>query len=257
MVTANNIYNYFGGDFSNIRENWDNNGVLIGDPNREIRHIAIAMDVTDKIIDRIKKFGDDTLLITHHPLIFNPIKKIEKNSLVYKLIENDITYLALHTQLDYSCYTQQYLHSKTFAGLSFGNNEGYAIGTIYSTTYSFGEIIEFYKNFTGRQNSFLLYGSLKYSKKNKNIGFIQGSANSFMNQILNFKLDDNSKLDLLITGELTYHNILELNKKGIAVLLLGHDVSELFLLDVLKDQIIREFKVSAIIIEDIMEFMLE
>ena len=54
-------------------ESWDNVGLLCGRPEKEVHRIYIAVDATGEIIeDAIAKHAD--MLITHHPLIFNPLK---------------------------------------------------------------------------------------------------------------------------------------------------------------------------------------
>ncbi|MDR1664511.1 MAG: Nif3-like dinuclear metal center hexameric protein [Clostridiales bacterium] len=84
-------------------ENWDNTGLLIGDANREIRRVLVALDATPAVIDEAVTGGFD-LLITHHPMIFDPLKRIlESDSLGRKillLIKNNINLYCAHTNLD-------------------------------------------------------------------------------------------------------------------------------------------------------------
>ena len=54
---------------------WDNVGLLVGRDDKEVKRIYIALDATDEVIDEAVKNGAD-MLITHHPMIFSPIKKI-------------------------------------------------------------------------------------------------------------------------------------------------------------------------------------
>ena len=83
----------------NLACNWDNSGFLIGDINAYFQNCLICLDVTDKIIDEcIEKKCN--LIISHHPIIFNKLKKITSDMLVYKLVKNDINVVSLHTNLD-------------------------------------------------------------------------------------------------------------------------------------------------------------
>ena len=50
-------------------EEWDNPGLLVGDPEKEVKKIFLALDVTDESLDAAVKTGAD-MMITHHPLIF-------------------------------------------------------------------------------------------------------------------------------------------------------------------------------------------
>jgi len=82
---------------------WDNPGLLAGRREKEVEKVFLALDATDEVIDQAVKRGTD-LLITHHPLIFKPMKKINDDDFigrrVLKLIQNDISYYAMHTNFD-------------------------------------------------------------------------------------------------------------------------------------------------------------
>lgn len=82
---------------------FDNVGLLAGRAEKEVNRVYIALDATDAVIDRAVKEGAD-MLITHHPLIFSPLKKITDEDFIsrriVKLIQNDISYYAMHTNYD-------------------------------------------------------------------------------------------------------------------------------------------------------------
>ena len=85
-----------------LAESWDNVGILVGGREDAVRKILVALDCTDNVIEEAKKIGAN-LIITHHPIIFDPIKKIDSNSLIYKLISNKIAVISAHTNLDAAC----------------------------------------------------------------------------------------------------------------------------------------------------------
>ncbi len=82
---------------------WDNVGLLLGREEKNIRKILIALDVTDEVIEEAKVLQVD-MLITHHPLLFSPVKTITNNHFIGKriieLIQSDIAYVAMHTNYD-------------------------------------------------------------------------------------------------------------------------------------------------------------
>ncbi len=83
----------------NTQESWDNSGILIGDVNKNVNNILIVLDINEEVIkEAINKKID--LIITHHPIIFNPLKNILNNTLVYQLIKEDIAVISAHTNLD-------------------------------------------------------------------------------------------------------------------------------------------------------------
>ncbi len=77
---------------------WDNVGLLLGDPQREIHKVLITLDVTSNTINTAIKNGAD-LILSHHPLIFKPLKRIT-DPLLLKLAEHRIAVISLHTNLD-------------------------------------------------------------------------------------------------------------------------------------------------------------
>ena len=56
------------------QEEWDNSGLLIGDMNAEVNRILVTLDVTDEVVEQAIAAKAD-LIISHHPLIFSPVKK--------------------------------------------------------------------------------------------------------------------------------------------------------------------------------------
>ena len=61
-------------------EGWDNVGLLVGSREREVESVMIALDATDAVIDQAVLAGAD-MLLTHHPLIFSPQKRITADDL--------------------------------------------------------------------------------------------------------------------------------------------------------------------------------
>lgn len=87
--------------------NWDNVGLQIGDSNKNISKVLISLDVTNDVI-KAAQLQQIDLIITHHPLFFNPIKRIIKSDVIgglaAKLIQSDIALYTAHTNLDKSPY---------------------------------------------------------------------------------------------------------------------------------------------------------
>ncbi|KMT21668.1 Nif3-like dinuclear metal center hexameric protein [Clostridium cylindrosporum] len=87
----------------NLAEDYDNVGMLLGRKDKDIKKVLVALEVTEKVIDEAIDNEID-LIITHHPLIFKPLKKITDSSyienMILKLIENKIGLYSLHTNFD-------------------------------------------------------------------------------------------------------------------------------------------------------------
>ncbi len=83
---------------------WDNDGLMCcPDPCREVRRVLVALDVTGKIIDEAEAGGFDVIL-SHHPLIFTPLRALTPDSCVGKrlirLVQKGIAVMSFHTRLD-------------------------------------------------------------------------------------------------------------------------------------------------------------
>lgn len=85
-------------DFSLAME-FDNAGLLVGDPQAPVKEALVALDVTDEVIDEAVR-RKANLIVTHHPVIFHPLRKVLKGSLVHRLIGEDISVICAHTNLD-------------------------------------------------------------------------------------------------------------------------------------------------------------
>ena len=84
-------------------EGFDNVGLLVGDKNQIVTGIAIALDVTDDVID-FAISNECNMIVTHHPLIFTPLKKVVADdavgSVVLECIKNGISVYSAHTNFD-------------------------------------------------------------------------------------------------------------------------------------------------------------
>ena len=78
---------------------FDNVGILIGDKNALVKKCIVTLDISSKVIDEaIQK--DANLIVSHHPIIFNPLKNLMCDSLPYLLVANNINVICAHTNLD-------------------------------------------------------------------------------------------------------------------------------------------------------------
>lgn len=88
---------------SKLQESYDNSGLLIGRYDNEVNRALICVDVTEEVLDEaIQKDAD--LIISHHPVIFGGIKRLNGNNYVERIVEkailNKLNLYAIHTNLD-------------------------------------------------------------------------------------------------------------------------------------------------------------
>ena len=86
-----------------LQEGFDNAGLQVGLTEAEVSGALLCLDVTEKIVDEAVEKGCN-MIISHHPLIFRPLKRIlgenDVQRAVAKAIKNDITILSMHTNMD-------------------------------------------------------------------------------------------------------------------------------------------------------------
>ena len=86
-----------------LAEEWDNPGLLIGDPTAEVKKIFVCLDVLEENISRAIELSAQ-IMVAHHPLIFHAIKNIRFDlplgRKILRLIKNDLAVFAAHTNLD-------------------------------------------------------------------------------------------------------------------------------------------------------------
>lgn len=86
-----------------LAEDFDNCGLIIGDFEKTVKRVLLCLEVNlDVVKEAVEKNVD--MIISHHPIIFKPIKRIIKNNYIsksiYELIKNDINLYVLHTNFD-------------------------------------------------------------------------------------------------------------------------------------------------------------
>ena len=103
------------GNVIKFLENWappgaawekDNVGLQVGSPKRRISNIFLCLELTEKALKEALETNSN-FIFTHHPFIYNPIKKINthsdsKGKLIESLIKKNITLYSAHTNLDFT-----------------------------------------------------------------------------------------------------------------------------------------------------------
>ena len=87
----------------NLQESYDNSGLIVGRLDDEVHAALLAVDVTEEVIDEAEREGCD-IIITHHPIIFTPLKRLNSATYVERCVERairrGIALYACHTNLD-------------------------------------------------------------------------------------------------------------------------------------------------------------
>ena len=204
-----------------LKEDFDNVGLMVGDRNKEVKKVLLALDCTLKVIEEAKDENVD-LIITHHPLIFRKPSSITTDTLqgkkIIELIKNDISLYASHTNLD---SVENGLNHTIVSILGFNdsiilekNNRDDSAGL--GRLVSLEELVSKIKGALNISNLRVVKGKDKVSK----IAIINGSGQDFIAKAVS------KGADCIITGDTTYHFASDYKEMGINILDVGHFASE-------------------------------
>ena len=233
-------------------EEWDNVGLLVGDNNKKIKKIQLSIDATEKAVNHAIENGVD-MIVTHHPLIFKPLKSIVTSELsgrkIIKLIENGINLYSMHTNLDSSKdglndYILEVLGVKKYKIVDTSeNDEAVGIGRMYSLEEK-AKVFE-YANFIKEKMQIKNVRMISNNMESeiKKIALINGSGMSYWRKVKSLGAE------LFITGDIGYHDALDAKESNLHLIDIGHFESENCFSELLKRKL-GEIGLEIIIFND-------
>ncbi len=237
MTTILDMYNYIDGfaPFDTSME-FDNTGILIGDGKKEVKNVLLALDITGEVIEEAEDLGVE-LIITHHPAIFNGLKSISENDLVYRLIRADIAAISAHTNLDLS----QTFGVNTVLAEKLGlKNARFISGELPVVA---GELKKpiFASEFESRvshalDNKKVRSNAVKIDKMIKTVAVGGGACGEYGGIVADMNID------AFVTGELKHHEFLYLTEKNVLAIDAGHFYTENPVIEPLKQRLCEKFK---------------
>ena len=100
MVTVNDIFEFLSEKYPlDTACDFDNAGFLVGNKETIVTKILVCLDCDKFALEKASEMGCE-LIITHHPVIFDPLKSVTHGDIVYELIKSDISVISMHTNLD-------------------------------------------------------------------------------------------------------------------------------------------------------------
>lgn len=208
------------------QEDWDNSGMLVGDMNAEVKKAAVVLDITHEEIKKAKAIGAD-LIISHHPVIFNPIKSVTKGSVPYELVASSINALCCHTPLDIANGgTNDSLAKLLGINVTRADDPILRLGTVEPTTAQ-----ELAGKIANTLNTKVRYADA--GKAIKKIAICTGAGCSL--------IEAAGEIDAFITGDASHHNFLDCVQAGITLIAAGHYETEIIVVPVLVKKLQAQF----------------
>jgi len=230
-----------------LAEEWDNVGLQVGDASRQVTSVWVALDPCPNVVTAACRAGVD-LLVTHHPLIFRPLNRIDvltpQGAVIAQAVQHRLAVYSMHTNLDavsagLNDMLARRLGLRRFRPLVLhpGANNGRPHGM--------GRVAWLARRMTVRELAMEVKQRLGIETvrlagdemgKVQQVALSTGSGGSLVPQFLA------SDAEAFITGDLRYHEAREIEAAGRGAIDIGHFHSEHLFAGVLAQRLRRALR---------------
>ena len=204
-----------------LQENWDNAGFCIGSPDTEVKGVMVGFDCTPSLIEEAAANGCN-MIVTHHPLIFRGVKKIDPDtflgSAIVSAVKHDMVVYAAHTNADKAADGVSFIMAEKLGltGIEPLGEDGLgAVGILPEAMESKAFIEKVKKTF----NLPVVRCSRPLSKPVSRVAMCGGSGGSLIDEA------EAKGADAYLCGDLSYHSFF--TDAGFMLLDVGHYESEI------------------------------
>ena len=197
---------------------WDNCGLLIGNEESEVRKIGFALDLTKEVLIDAEKNGVN-LIITHHPVIFTAQKSFLSGNIAYEASVRGMSVICCHT-----CY------DSANGGVSDILAEKIDLSSIKILETEekpfcvrIGETVKTAPELFAKNVAKALGTTVRFSCGNRDIEKVavcSGSGSDFIEEAVI------AGADAFVTGDMSHHQFLLAEEKGITLIAAGHFETE-------------------------------
>ena len=235
MLTVAKVYKFLDTLYHFEKQlEWDNSGLLVGSPDKQVNKIAVMLDATPANITKAIN-NDVDLIVCHHPIIFEPMMKLAGDNPVYRLARNDIALIAIHTPWDMAKDGVNFVLANTL-GLErievLQTKEG---GDMIKVGYLPNPMKEENLGTYIKQKigvPFVKYVSTKETIRK--VAVCGGAGADFMDEVVQY-------CDAFITSDVKYHQFLRAQDIGLTLIDAGHFTTEDMSMNALSVKIAMEF----------------
>ena len=206
---------------------WDNSGILVGNKLNTVKKIMLTLDITYETAVEACEINAD-LVISHHPVIFSPLKFLDESNPAVILSKNNINAICMHTNFDIANGGMGLVPNKGEV-----LNESDNIGRICNLSKSADvlTIAKWVKDALGCR-------VVRYNdtgKKVSRVGICSGAGAEYFTDALQ------KGCQLLITGDIKHHDFIDARNAGISLIDAGHFYTENIFYDKLKAYLLNRF----------------
>ena len=227
------------------QESWDNSGFLVGNGEKEVKKVLLALDATEDVLNEADKIGAD-LIITHHPVIFGALKEFHPKNIAFLAAEKGIAIISAHTCLDIA---DGGVNDCLAAALGLKNvvkvddGEGLMRMGELEEELSCEEFIKYVAEK-------LDVGGIKYTpadKKIKKAAVCGGSGGDL------YPFAVKAGADAFVTANIKHNQWIEMRREGFCVLDAGHFCTENTVIKPLAEKLSSNFDDVEIIVSEVSE----
>jgi len=234
MITAGDVYDFLNSiaDFS-AQADWDNSGFLIGDVQRPVRKIAVTLDIDLPAIWEASQAGAD-LIVSHHPVIFHPLKELKAGKPAYELAKSGMSAICAHTCLDIA---PGGVNDVLAALLGLEDIEVVMTGEMPGLIRTGIKHFDSAESLAGHTAK-VLGAHTAYADGGKPINKIAvcgGSGGSHLTDAVQ------AGMDAFVTGEASHHEFLDAADAGLTLIAAGHFQTEFPVVPVLAAKLSKRF----------------
>ncbi|MBD3840874.1 MAG: Nif3-like dinuclear metal center hexameric protein [Campylobacterales bacterium] len=213
-----------------LQEPWDNSGLIIGSFDDEFENVYISLDLDLQLVEQLES---NSVIITHHPLIFKGLKRINNDTystkILKQLIKKDIALISMHTNID-KTHLNDYVATKVL-DLPFEKTNDFLFSA--QVQMGFDQVVEYLK-------AKLQIKKLKVTRANDRVNCISLCTGSGMGML------DMVKCDMFLTSDIKYHEAMEAMARGISLIDMGHYESEQYFTELIYDIVEKYLKKNQI-----------
>lgn len=241
-MKISNVYNYIDAIAPfDTQMSFDNAGLLVGDKSAAFEKALLALDITPAVVQEAVEKGC-ALIISHHPVIFQPIKKCLCDSVPYLLAKHNLTAICAHTNWDKAVGG---VNDTLCAALGINCkgvaqcNDEFRIGTLE-------------KAISAKEFAALVAKKLNTAvrltcpeRTVKTIAVCGGAGSDYYAEAAA------SGADMLLTGEVKHHEFLAADALGFCLAAAGHYETEVLAMNALADKLQTMFPRSQFYVSEL------
>jgi dinuclear metal center YbgI/SA1388 family protein len=221
-----------------IQEEWDNSGMIVGDPEYEVTGVMLGLDCTEELVEEAAATGCN-MIVTHHPLIFKGMKRLGVATAIERtaraLVKNDMLLYSAHTSIDKVPSGVSDLMADKLGLIEreilAKEDDDFGLGIVgnLETPMDSLSLISFVKR---KFSLTTMKCSLPVDSLISRVAVCGGSGSSLIGTAVA------SGAQVYISGDISYHNFF--CEKDFMIIDIGHYESEIGVLDLLKQVLLKK-----------------